>query len=159
MLDFMSREEERLGTYTQLITMGQLIELQAKIYQCPRIELEYTDLLNILDSTKRERPRLLAYQLHLSLLLANTLVKLLQISSPLSSQFTMQKFGAKLRTVYANAHQSFLLIIDLLTPVLSTLSLTPKELQFLLHLKRSVTKRVKRLKHEAVGKTSTIKRQ
>jgi len=32
MLDFMSREEERLGTYTQLITMGQLIELQAKIY-------------------------------------------------------------------------------------------------------------------------------
>jgi hypothetical protein len=85
----MSREEERLGTYTQLITMGQLTELQAKIYQCPKIELEYTDLLNILDPTKRERPRLLAYQLHLSLLLANTLVKLLQISSPLSSQFTM----------------------------------------------------------------------
>jgi hypothetical protein len=64
----------------------------------------------------------------MSLLLANTLVKLLQTSSSLSSQFTMQKFGAKLRTVYTNAHQSFLLLIDLLTPILATMTLTPKEL-------------------------------
>jgi hypothetical protein len=70
----------------------------------------------------------------------------------------MQKFGAKLRTVYTTSHQSFLLLIDLLSPALSALSLTPKELQHLFHLKRSVTKRLKRLKHDAVGKTSTLKR-
>ena len=57
----------------------------------------------------------------------------------------MQRYGAKLRTIYANSHQSFLLLIDLVVQSASTKKLSPKENTYYLGLKRLLSKKLKSL--------------
>eukprot|EP00347_Sterkiella_histriomuscorum_P016243 403353940 len=142
-LKFLIEEEEKLSNFCNMVQQGQLIEMQQQLP--PKFQYQYLDLIQSVDC-KKERPKFFAQQLQVTIILTNVLIEIFSPS-------LMQKFSLKLRTVYTNAHQNFLLFID---QILNCCNINPKDNLNYILLRKLI---VKKLKNKLKSKRITLLRQ